>query len=76
VKGVVIGAVDPSSDAAAKGLQRGDVILSVNYKLASSPADIAAAATAAKSAGRSNVLLFVQRGQGPARYLAIKLKQG
>lgn len=76
VRGVVIGAVDPSSDAAAKGLQRGDVILSVNYKQASSPADIAAAANAAKTAGRSNVLLFVQRGQGPARYLAVKLKQG
>ncbi len=76
VRGVVIGAVDPSSDAAAKGLQRGDVIISVNYKQANSPADVAAAANAAKSAGRSNVLLFVQRGQGPARYLAIKLKQG
>ena len=76
MKGVVIGAVDPSSDAAAKGLQRGDVILSVNYKLAASPADIAAAATAAKSAGRANVLLFVQRGNLPARYLAVKLKQG
>jgi serine protease Do len=76
VRGVVIGAVDPSSDAAAKGLQRGDVIISVNYKAASSPADIAAAANAAKTAGRSNVLLFVQRGQGPARYLAVKLKQG
>ncbi len=76
MKGVVIGAVDPSSDAAAKGLQRGDVILSVNYKLAVSPADIAAAATAAKSAGRANVLLFVQRGNLPARYLAVKLKQG
>ncbi len=76
MKGVVIGAVDPSSDAAAKGLQRGDVILSVNYKAAASPADIAAAASAAKSAGRANVLLFVQRGNLPARYLAVKLKQG
>jgi serine protease Do len=57
-------------------LQRGDVILSVNYKAAASPADIAAAASAAKSAGRANVLLFVQRGNLPARYLAVKLKQG
>jgi serine protease Do len=72
----VIGAVDPSSDAAAKGLQRGDVIISVNYKPAASATDISAAASAAKTAGRSNVLLFVQRGNGPARYLAVKLKQG
>jgi serine protease Do len=76
VRGVVIGAVDPSSDAAAKGLQRGDIILSVNYKPAAAPADIAAAATAAKAAGRQNVLLNIQRGNGPARYLAVKLKQG
>jgi serine protease Do len=76
LKGLVIGAVDPSSDAAAKGLQRGDVILSVNYKTAATSADISAAATAAKTAGRSNVLLYVQRGNGPSRYVAVKLRQG
>jgi serine protease Do len=76
VRGVVIGAVDPSSDAAQKGLQRGDVILSVNYKPATSPADIAAAASAAKAAGRANVLLQVQRGNTPAIYRAIRLRQG
>ena len=74
VKGVVIGAVDPSSDAAAKGLQRGDVILSVNYKIISTPADISTAADAAKSAGRANVLLFVLRG-AQSRYVAVKLRQ-
>ena len=31
-KGVVITAVDASADAAAKGLQRGDIVLSANYK--------------------------------------------
>ena len=31
-KGVVITAVDDSADAAAKGLQRGDIVLSANYK--------------------------------------------
>jgi serine protease Do len=76
VKGLVVGGVDPSSDAAAKGLQRGDIILSVNYKPATTPADIAAAASAAKAAGRTNVLLFLQRGNGPARYVAVKLRQG
>jgi serine protease Do len=74
MRGVVVGAVDPSSDAAAKGLQRGDVILSVNQRPAASPADVSAAANAAKAAGRSNVLLFVQRGDAAPRYLAIKFK--
>ena len=76
LKGLVVGAVDPSSDAAAKGLQRGDVILSVNYKPALAQADIAAAAATAKTSGRSNVLLFVQRGNGTPRYVAVKLRQG
>lgn len=76
VRGVVIGAVDPSSDAAQKGLQRGDVILSVNYKPATTPADVAAAASAAKAAGRANVLLQVQRGNTPAVYRAVRIRQG
>ncbi len=76
VKGVVIGAADPSSDAAAKGLQRGDVIVSVNYRSTATPADVAAAAGAAKAAGRRSVLLLVQRGTQAPRYVAVKLKQG
>jgi serine protease Do len=75
-KGVVIGAVDPSSDAAAKGLQRGDVILSVNQKPTMTPGDVSAATTAAKKAGRNNVLLNIQRGNAPAFYRPVKLKQG
>ncbi len=76
VRGVVIGSVDPSSDAAARGLQRGDVILSVNNRPALTPSDISAAATSAKAAGRQTVLLYVQRGNNPARYLPVKIKQG
>jgi serine protease Do len=75
VKGVVVGAVDPSSDAGAKGLQRGDVILSVNDQPTIRPEDLNAAAAAAKKAGRTNVRLFLQRGNTPARYIAIKFRQ-
>ena len=38
-KGIVIGAVDPSSDAGAKGLQRGDIILQVNRRDVTTPTD-------------------------------------
>jgi serine protease Do len=76
VKGVVIGRVDDTSDASAKGLRRGDIILSVNYKPVLTSADVAAATAAAKAAGRSNILLFVQRGNAPASYIAVKLRQG
>jgi len=59
---VVIVTVDPSSDAAGKGLRRGDVIVSVNRKPVANGTDIAKAVTASKAAGRSQVLLYVQRG--------------
>ncbi len=61
VQGVVIVTVDPSSDAAGKGLQRGDVIMSVNRKPVTSGTDIAKLVSASKAAGRTQVLLYVQR---------------
>jgi serine protease Do len=77
VKGLVVGGVDPSSDAAAKGFQRGDVIFSVNYKSVTTANDIVSATKAAKNAGRSNILLEVQpKGQKQSRYIAIKFKVG
>jgi len=73
-QGVVIAGVDPSSDAGAKGLQRGDIILTANYKPLTSPADLQQAVTAAKSAKREALLLRVQRRGGPATYLPIRLR--
>ncbi|MDB5705409.1 MAG: protease, partial [Sphingomonas bacterium] len=74
VQGVVIVAVDPSSDAASKGLQRGDVILSANRAPTRNAADLAAVIAAAKTAGRDQVALLVQRGKTPGRFLAVKIK--
>ncbi|MES2442014.1 MAG: Do family serine endopeptidase [Pseudomonadota bacterium] len=60
-RGVVIVTVDPSSDAAGKGLRRGDVIVSVNRTPVTTGTDIAKVVSASKAAGRSQVLLYVQR---------------
>nr|WP_232328854.1 Do family serine endopeptidase [Sphingomonas horti] len=73
-KGLVIGGVDPSSDAAAKGLRRGDVILAVNGRPAATAADIRAAVTEATGAKRSSVLMLVQRGSAQPRYVGVKIK--
>ncbi len=73
-RGVVIGAVDPSSDAAGKGVQRGDIITSVNQAPVANSADVAAAVAAARSAGRGSVLVQVQRGAGRGVYVPLKLK--
>ena len=72
-QGVVIAAVAPTSDAAGK-LQRGDIISAVNGAPVRTTAEFDAAVARAKAAGRPQVLLLVQRGRGPAGFLAVKLK--
>jgi serine protease Do len=75
-RGVVVSDVDDSSDAAAKGLQRGDVILSANQKPTLAPGDVSAVEASARAANRNNVLLYIQRGNTPPRYVPVKIKQG
>ncbi len=74
VSGVVIAAIDPNSDAASNGLQRGDVILSINQMPTPTPSAAATAVAEARRAGRDTVLMFVQRGTTPPRYIGIKLE--
>jgi serine protease Do len=59
VKGVVVTSVAPDSDAAAKGLQAGDVIKSVGGKEVRTLADIRRQVADAKGAGRTTVLMLV-----------------
>ncbi|MEA3053237.1 MAG: serine protease Do [Sphingomonadales bacterium] len=73
VKGVVIASVNPSSDAASKGIQVGDIILSINQRATRTPEEAAAAVTAARSAGRNSVLLLIRRGNGAPAYYGIAL---
>jgi serine protease Do len=71
--GVIITSVDPNSDAADEGLQRGDLIISVNNQPVTTPAQVVAAADAARKAGRSSALLLVKRGNSPELYVAVSI---
>jgi serine protease Do len=73
-QGVVVVDVDQSSDAATKGLQRGDIILSANRVPTRTAADLAGVVTQAKAAGRTTVALLIQRGRNPAGFRAVKIK--
>ena len=74
VEGVVISAVDDSSDAATKGLRRGDVILSANNRPVRSSSDLEAAIRAAQGGNREALLLRVQRRGQPAQYIPVRLR--
>ncbi|HSM96013.1 MAG TPA: DegQ family serine endoprotease [Rhizomicrobium sp.] len=72
VNGVVVTKVDPNSDAADKGLEPGDVLVSVANRPVHSPQDVKASIAAAQAAHRDTVLVLVT-GQGGQRFVAIKL---
>ena len=73
-RGVVITAVDPNSDAGQKGLTRGDIVLSANYRNVETLAALEEAIRAARSSGRDAILLRVQRRGQPAAYVPIRLR--
>ena len=73
-QGLAIAVVDPNSDAARKGLQRRDVILTANYRPVSSSADLEAIIAEAENDGREAVLLRVQSRRFPTRYVAVRLR--
>jgi serine protease Do len=73
VRGVVVASVDPSSDAATKGLRTGDIILGINQSPTRTPEEAAAVVETARRAGRSSVLLLIRRGNNPPLYIGINL---
>jgi len=73
-KGVVIGAVDPNSDAARKGLRRGDIILSANYQDVASIEDLLAQVNAAADDGREAMLLRIQRRTQQPAFIPVRLR--
>ncbi len=72
-QGVAIADVDQTSDAARKGLQRGDIILTANYRPVANPAALEAAVKAAMVDRRDAVLLRVRKRDGTLRFYPIRL---
>ncbi|HTT98355.1 MAG TPA: DegQ family serine endoprotease [Rhizomicrobium sp.] len=71
-QGVLITKVDPDSDAADKGLQPGDIVMSVSNKSVRTPQDIQKSIADAKGQGRKSVLLLVATSNG-SRFVAVDI---
>ena len=70
--GLVIEAVDATSDAAAKGLAAGDVITEVAQQPITDVADFQARVDAATAKGQKSILLLIRRDGNP-RFVALNL---
>jgi serine protease Do len=74
VRGVVVTALASGSDAARKGLRRGDVIARVNSRAVTAAGDVVAEVEAARKAGRPSVLVGVSR-DGRTLFLPLDIAQ-
>lgn len=74
-KGVVVTNVDRDGEAAGRGVQVGDTIVSVNSEPVSDAEDIAAAVKAATDAGRKAVLFQLRRDDAN-RFVALPVARG
>jgi serine protease Do len=72
VNGVLVTRVDPESDAADKGIQPGDVVVSIGNKSVHTPQDIKAQISGAQATGRKSVLVLIDGNSGQ-RFVALKI---
>ncbi len=73
--GVTVQAVDPSSEAAEKGIRPGDIVLKISGRDVKTPTDVVDGVSAAKKADKSSVLLLL-RSQEQQRFVALSIKKG
>jgi S1-C subfamily serine protease len=74
ISGLVIEAVDPASDAAAKGLAAGDVVTEVAQQPIADVAEFQARVDTATENGQKSILLLIRRGGDP-RFVGLSLQR-
>lgn len=74
LSGVVVISVAPDSDAAAKGVQPGDVIIEVAQQNVRRSEEVKARIEAERAAGRTSALLLISSVSGDRRFIAVKIE--
>lgn len=72
--GVVITKVNPSSQAAEKGLRAGYVIVEVMQQPVNTPQDVIDKVEMVKKSNKENAILFISRGNGEFGFVALPSK--
>ncbi|MCL1628070.1 Do family serine endopeptidase [Roseibaca sp. V10] len=72
--GLVVGSVEPDSDAGTKGILPGDLITEANQQPVSTVSELQARAEEAREAGRKSLLVLLRRGGDP-RFVALSLEE-
>ena len=73
VSGVIVTQVASSSDAAGRGIVRGDVILQSNDATVSTPEDVARSVASATNDGRKSIVLHLSNADGRSEYVTLPL---
>ncbi len=74
VTGVVITRIEPTSPAAERRVQPGDVIVEINQQPVKEPSDIAARMKEAKGQNRRSALFLIANAQGEMRFVALPVE--
>jgi serine protease Do len=74
VRGVVVGRVEPESNAATKRIQAGDVIVEVGQEPVNTVNEVADRLDKLKKDGRKSALLLVANAQGDLRFVAVTIE--
>lgn len=74
ISGIIISKVDPSSEAARKGLDEGDVIVAIDQQTVKTPENAADIVRKAAKNSRSSILLLINRDGNPS-FVALKLAE-
>jgi len=71
--GVVVTRVDPSSNAAEKRIQAGEVIVEINQRPVAKPSDVQDVVKSLKKDGKKSALLLVANAAGEVRFVPVTI---